>query len=171
MDREESNRNQVKASERARYAADPEKFKARVARFRQSDEGRRVRSAWYAANPTYQRDWYAKNAEEQRKKQRLRREAKPDVYRAHGRNRRARARNAEGFHTAEDVERIRKLQNARCAYCNLPVKGDDHVDHIMPLVRGGSNWPANLQILCTSCNTSKNAADPVDFARSLGRLL
>jgi 5-methylcytosine-specific restriction endonuclease McrA len=25
-----------------------------------------------------------------------------------------------------------------------------------PLSRGGSNWPSNLQLLCKTCNSSKN---------------
>lgn len=48
---------------------------------------------------------------------------------------------------------------------------EKHVDHVMPLALGGDNTRSNIQILCAPCNLSKNAAHPVDYARSLGKLL
>jgi 5-methylcytosine-specific restriction endonuclease McrA len=41
----------------------------------------------------------------------------------------------------------------------------------MPLARGGSNDRLNLQCLCPQCNLSKNAKDPIAWAREQGRLL
>lgn len=32
-----------------------------------------------------------------------------------------------------------------------------HIDHIVPVSRGGQNNKENLQLLCVSCNTSKGA--------------
>lgn len=43
-----------------------------------------------------------------------------------------------------------------CAHCGRKIRKDDvDVDHIMPKSKGGSNDPRNLQILCRSCNRSK----------------
>ncbi|OKO69265.1 hypothetical protein AC628_33740 [Bradyrhizobium sp. NAS96.2] len=64
-----------------------------------------------------------------------------------------------------------KQQKRRCAYCRTKLTLDYHVDHILALSRGGSNDRTNLQILCEPCNLAKHAKDPLDFARSLGRLL
>lgn len=36
----------------------------------------------------------------------------------------------------------------------------DAVDHVKPLVCGGSNWPANLRPACTPCNSRKGARWP-----------
>lgn len=97
--------------------------------------------------------------------------ANPDAVNSNSRNRRARLRGAEGAHTAEDIKRIHAAQNYKCAECRAPTKKQKHVDHVMPLALGGSNWPENLQILCPLCNDIKGAKHPLDFAKQKGRLV
>jgi 5-methylcytosine-specific restriction endonuclease McrA len=142
--------------------ANPEKMKAAGA-------------AWIAANPdkiqARSASYYAKNAEQQRQKTRDWAKANPDKLAARGARRRARERNAEGVYTAMDVQRIYATQKGKCACCQKNVGNDYHVDHIQPLSKGGNNWPTNLQILCPTCNVRKSARDPIEFMRSLGRLL
>jgi 5-methylcytosine-specific restriction endonuclease McrA len=91
------------------------------------------------------------------------------------RNRRARKKNAAGSHTKQDIQALILLQKGKCAACmaklRIEGKGKYHIDHIVSLARGGSNDKYNLQILCPSCNLSKHAKDPIEWAQKNGRLL
>lgn len=89
------------------------------------------------------------------------------------RNRKAALRGADGSHTVDDVAAILKRQKLKCAECSISIRSqeDRHVDHIMPLSKGGTNWPSNLQVLCATCNLRKAAKDPLDFAKERGRLV
>ncbi len=73
-----------------------------------------------------------------------------------GRNsaRRAKRRDAEGSFTESDLLRRFEYHGNRCIYC----KSTENltVEHMIPLSRGGTNWPANLAPACRSCNCSKN---------------
>jgi len=77
--------------------------------------------------------------------------------------RRSRERNAEGSHTSQDIKQIYARQNGKCAHCEKELNFVFHVDHIIPLSKGGSNYPSNLQILCATCNLRKAAKLPSDL--------
>jgi len=66
-----------------------------------------------------------------------------------------RLRFASGTFTANDIEALLEQQNYRCNGCAIDLLRRFHVDHIVPLIRGGTNWPDNLQLLCHRCNCSK----------------
>lgn len=95
----------------------------------------------------------------------------PEATKALTQKRRSRMLGADGHHKPSDIARIIKQQKHKCAYCRACLKGGYHIDHIMPLALGGSNWPSNLQGLCAPCNLSKGAKHPIDFAQEKGRLL
>lgn len=69
------------------------------------------------------------------------------------------------------VKRIGDAQRWRCAVCVTPLRSGYHLDHVMPLARGGEHAPMNLQLLCPPCNVRKSAKDPIDFMQSRGFLL
>jgi 5-methylcytosine-specific restriction endonuclease McrA len=109
--------------------------------------------------------WSEKNPDKVKAKNTIRRERNPDSFRLSSMHHRARKNAADGSHTLEDIRRIHAEQDGKCACCGTPLSADHHIDHIMPLVLGGSNWPDNLQALCEFCNISKNAKHPLDFCR------
>ncbi len=91
-------------------------------------------------------------------------ERNPDALRAMSHKRRCAERSADGSFTADDVQKLFESQFGICTGCGnaLESSGDKkyHVDHIMPIALGGSNWPSNLQLLCPRCNLTKNAKHP-----------
>lgn len=80
-------------------------------------------------------------------------------------NRRARKDKAEGRYTRQDVRRMFASQHGLCNGCRCSLADGYHVDHIIPLSRGGSNWPENLQLLCPACNCSKHNLTMEEFMK------
>jgi hypothetical protein len=60
-----------------------------------------------------------------------------------------------------DAERRRILFDADCAYCGCPTPTE--VDHIVPVVQGGTNDPVNLAPACFRCNREKSVWTPDEW--------
>lgn len=69
--------------------------------------------------------------------------------------RRARYLAAPGRFTEQDIQLKLRSQKSKCYYCQKPLR-EYHIDHVVPLSRGGSNWPDNLVVACPTCNMSKH---------------
>ena len=72
---------------------------------------------------------------------------------------------------AADVKDIMALQGGKCVYCGVSLELGYHVDHIMPLIKGGITVRENLQLLCPTCNYNKGTKHPLDFALENGMLV
>lgn len=83
---------------------------------------------------------------------------------------RRRAQTAGGVST-RDLAAWTKAAKKVCYWCGRRCAKSYHVDHYKPLSRGGAHELENLVIACAPCNLKKNAKDPLDFAREVGRLL
>jgi 5-methylcytosine-specific restriction endonuclease McrA len=81
--------------------------------------------------------------------------------------------NAIGTHTAQDIAVQFEKQHGQCHWCKkkfISGKNAYHVDHVIPLSRGGSNDPSNLVLACPTCNLSKNNRLPHEWIQG-GTLL
>lgn len=149
---------------RRKRLKNPEYYREAVRRYRERhSEKVAERAARYRAE----------NADRIRAAERERSKSPEALLKSRAKNakRAARKRNAEGAYTAADVHALLKAQKGRCAYCRGKLAAAYHVDHIIPLSRGGPNTRANIQICCVSCNCRKGTKDPVEFAQQVGLLL
>lgn len=78
-----------------------------------------------------------------------------DKYYGYVRDRLARRVAAPGTFTFADVRCQFDVQGGRCYWCSRPLDRY-HADHVIPLSRGGSNYPDNIVVACPSCNGSKH---------------
>jgi len=67
-----------------------------------------------------------------------------------------------------DFGRMLCMQDARCPYC-MTILDKYHVDHKLPVSRGGTNNPSNLQLTCPRCNILKGAMTHDEFLVSKKR--
>lgn len=77
----------------------------------------------------------------------------------------------QGDMTTTQLLRLR--QNAKvCYWCGVSLKKVKvHIDHYVPLSKGGLHTMSNLVVSCGKCNQIKSAKDPIKFANSIGKLL
>lgn len=111
---------------------------------------------------------YSKNNYHRHKSKRVEghrrwKKANAEHVRIYNRNAKAKRRQAEGRFTVHDINRIYDEQKGLCAYCGKKLDGNYHVDHVMPICRGGSNWPENLALSCPTCNLRKREKTAEEF--------
>lgn len=116
-----------------------------VARWREANReiDRSNAKAWRAANPAWVKQQQAK--------------------------RRARKRNAatdnDRVAYAKFIEHVRTSERLSCHWCGKPTKRvRRHIDHIVPLAKGGADDVYNLCCSCPTCNSQKHAKLPEQWA-------
>ena len=108
---------------------------------------------WAAANPESAKAWREANPDKILKSQRAARERNPERMRAKSRR----------SYEARKLKRLAILaeNGGFCVYCEgrgrVPGNKATTIDHIVPLVLGGTNKTDNLCGACKSCNSSKGA--------------
>ncbi len=136
---------------RKRRAANPDKFRKynreyqRQYRATKPEKDREAKRKYRLSNPDKVREsvhkWQVKH---------------PDVMRANAKKRRASLMTSVA--EAPTVEQIATLMKDPCVYCGDP---SEHMDHVIPLARGGTHEIDNLVPACKACNLSKGSKLPV----------
>ena len=72
--------------------------------------------------------------------------------------------NADGTITKHSLDTLLQIQNNQCFYCkkdlSLLTDREVHLDHYIPLSKGGAHSITNVVWSCSSCNLQKNASIP-----------
>lgn len=136
---------------RRRRREHPEKTNESVARSRAKNP-----IAKYLSN----RRWLIENREAARESSRKWRREHPNEARADAHRRRLVRGGARGVATGDQIAARVAYYGEICAYCGGPF---EHVEHAIPLSRGGTNWPANLRPSCAACNLAKGTKTPFEF--------
>ena len=87
--------------------------------------------------------------------------------------RRRKARKAGQLGVVTDRVKAMLAKAKHCGLCGAAFTKETpkHIDHVVPLAKGGMHEDANLQALCAQCNNRKYDKDPIVFARKNWRLL
>ena len=180
---------QRRASEWARENPERHKITSRKNYLENRDERIEYSRQWREDNPeqylAYNREYYYANKDrftEQRKQ--YREKHKDEIYerrnqwakenpekvkRAKRNYRTCKAGNG-GTHTAEEIQERIEEQGYMCFYCSRPLEDDYHIDHYVPVSRGGGSEIDNLVASCPACNLSKGDKDPDDYMTKINRI-
>jgi 5-methylcytosine-specific restriction endonuclease McrA len=169
--------NKVK-SEKAKYYADnKEKIKLSQLNWRvkNKDELKISQAAYRSLNAekinNRQANYYAKNKEMCDATISAWRKRNPFLVRIYWQNRESRKRENGGALSIGIIEKLFHLQKGKCACCRAKLGDDFHLDHMIPLSKGGKNSDENMQLLTATCNMKKGSKDPIKFMQQKGYLL
>lgn len=129
---------------------DPEQIKAYMAEYQRTNRERLVEQARLRDTKT------PENHKRKLNRQRKYREANRDKINTHEALRRS--KQIDGSFTAEEWASMKRMYDYTCLRCGK--REPDirlTIDHVVPLVEGGIHNKSNIQPLCKSCNSSKNA--------------
>lgn len=143
----ENNREQWRATKRRSYWNNVEKERERA-----RERGKQNRE--YVTTKT--RQWRIEN-----------RERHLEQARVYASQRRALKLAAEGFCSTDKLIARFQFHGNCCVYCGATDRLT--VDHMIPLARGGTNWPANLVPACETCNGRKHTKTYFEFVALLDR--
>ena len=87
--------------------------------------------------------------------------------RLYGNRKRAKQALEDQDFTHLDVLDLLEAQGRKCAYCQGALT-KFHIEHVVPIDKGGLNILRNIVISCPRCNTSKGTKD-LEYWKELAR--
>lgn len=114
----------------------------------------------------YNHNYYEENRPKLLEKKKQYAVDNPDKVRFNWENMRSNRRKADGRYTKKDLIRLHSNQRGKCYWCGCNIE-KYHVDHVIAVSLGGSNYPHNLVLSCGQCNQSKTDKLPWIWRKSL----
>ena len=117
------------------------------------------------------RVYYAEHKEEQFERVKRWMNTHPEEWKAIQHNRRTRINGNGGKFSAEEIRELANQQENKCFYCNnLFFNGDlnydRHIEHKIPVSRGGSSDISNIVLSCSRCNHKKGTKTHEEFLQA-----
>ena len=150
-----------------------DKVKKKAKEYRQTDAFKQSQSAFKNRNPEYAKN--LRNTPEAKAKKKAYDKAHAEQIKAYrnsevgklmqtvSRQKRRAQKEAteDGTVTAQALQELRTKQNGKCYHCgellDFSAKGAVHLDHYIPLSRGGTHTLGNVVWSCPTCNLQKHA--------------
>lgn len=135
--------------------------RAKADRFAHPDKflffGRRDRKRHAVKRRAWHNNWQRTNRDKGRMYEARYAAKNPGFRTAKNNRRRVRVLAAKADGTAEPfIKKIRSTKQLPCNYCGKLIRGKTaHIDHMMPLSKGGTHTADNLCAACEFCNCSK----------------
>ncbi len=152
----EKNKALLKQKRRIWADSNPDKVKEIQKRYNQknADKVRLRRKSYLERNAqkiaTREKQYREKNRDLVLARQKSWRQRNPEAFKQYNNLRRARRLANKSYKVT--TKEILKLLSKPCLYCGFK---SEHIDHVLPLSRGGSHSIGNLVGACAQCNLSK----------------
>lgn len=162
---------ELKKYGRLKYQENKEQEKkySREYRAKHRDRYLELNKKWHLENKEKEREYEDKNREKIRTIRKKWNEQNIDKRKIYSINNNAKRRSLAGGNVYISVKIVRILwdkQNGQCFYCSRDLE-KYHVDHYIPLVKGGKHEEENLRLACPTCNHKKHAKMPEEFIKEL----
>lgn len=93
----------------------------------------------------------------------------PLIKRSNDHKRRALKIGNGGSFTKEQIQDLHASQAQECFYCGCNISESFHIDHYMPISKGGSSDISNIVLACPTCNLRKRNKLPEAFIKQLNK--
>lgn len=153
--------NESKSLDKFPFRKDRGNYRTVCKDCRNSGNARKYREANREKLASKAREYYAENSDRIKAVQKIYRESNPDVVKGCRIRRRARLADSIGQRTVQQTKARWEYHGNKCIYCGTDKNLSD--EHLIPLARGGTDWPANIAPSCRSCNSKKHTRTHLEF--------
>ena len=153
----EKNREKSRETTRQWKKDNPERSLEHAKKYREKNRERACEASrkWRMENPERAHEMAKKWREENPDRVRELMQFNRELYRA-----RKRCAPGADYTTSELVDARWDYYGGQCYLCGGEA---DSIDHVIPLSKGGTHWPANLRPACMKCNALKHNIWPYDI--------